>query len=168
MRLLTRGPSQVYVIGGLVDTSVQKRASHAKATELGVQCRRLPLAEHAPVAHGRLPLTLTAVLEILIAVHGGSAWPAAVQSAVAPRLLRPPTYEHSRAARRASSRAAFNARWEHGAHTGAAHAGDDEPGDVRSEEESGEGESPEEEDDQQEEEIGEEDGGCGRKLQSQP
>ncbi len=81
-------PSKVYVIGGLVDASVQKQQSLQKACGLGARAVRLPLAEHAVVAHGRLPLTLTAVLELLLTVHAGGEWADAVRGAVAPRLQR--------------------------------------------------------------------------------
>ena len=157
--LLALDPSKVYVIGGLVDTSVIKRASFGKASGLGARCVRLPLAEHAPVAHARLPLTLTSVLDILLTVHAGGTWADAVKHAVAPRLLRPPTYEHSRAARRASTRASFNAKWVSGqggvTATGALHVGEDE-GDAGGQEmDFGEEEAWEEDED--EEEVEEED-----------
>ena len=157
--LLALDPSKVYVIGGLVDTSVIKRASFGKASGLGARCVRLPLAEHAPVAHARLPLTLTSVLDILLTVHAGGTWADAVKHAVAPRLLRPPTYEHSRAARRASTRASFNAKWVSGqggvTATGALHVGEAE-GDAGGQEmDFGEEEAWEEDED--EEEVEEED-----------
>jgi tRNA (guanine9-N1)-methyltransferase len=101
----------VYVIGGLVDSSVQKHTSLRKARELGIRALRLPLAEHAPSANPRLPLTLTAVLEILLAVHAGATWPNALQSAVAPRHLRESCWENSKAARRQEARARAAASW---------------------------------------------------------
>ena len=106
--------SKAYVIGGLVDSSVQKHTSLGKAQLTGVRAMRLPLAEHAPVVHGRIPLTLTAVLDILLAVHAGSDWPTAIQQAVAPRLLRAGTFDNGRNARREQSRRAFAATWEAG------------------------------------------------------
>ena len=39
---------KVYVIGGLVDRSIAKNQSLNRATALGVQCVRLPLAEYYP------------------------------------------------------------------------------------------------------------------------
>ena len=45
-------------------------------------------------------------------MHAGTDWATAVRAAVAPRLLRPPSYEHSRAARRKDQRDKFNATWE--------------------------------------------------------
>ena len=109
--LETLDSKKVYVIGGLVDSSVQKHTSLQKANDLGARTVRLPLAEHAPAANPRTPLTLTAVLEILLAVHAGSDWPSALSSAVAPRLLRPNNWENGRGARRQESRARANASW---------------------------------------------------------
>ena len=160
--LLALDPSKVYVIGGLVDTSVIKRASYGKASGLGARAVRLPLAEHAPVAHARLPLTLTSVLDILLTVHAGGTWGDAVKHAVAPRLLRPPTYEHSRAARRASTRALFNAKWDSGLGGGAAtggalHVGESE-GDAGGQEmENGEEGAWDEDEDEDEDELEEDD-----------
>lgn len=41
-------PSEVYVIGGLVDRRKIRGASHQRATALGIRCARLPLMEHLP------------------------------------------------------------------------------------------------------------------------
>ena len=103
--------SRVYVIGGLVDSNVQKHTSLEKANKLGARTMRLPLAEHAPSANPRLPLTLTAVLEILLAVNAGSDWASAINTAVAPRHLRQKTWETGRGARRQESRARAAASW---------------------------------------------------------
>lgn len=100
-----------YVIGGLVDSSVQKHTSLAKAHDLGARTLRLPLAEHAPTANPRLPLTLTAVLEILLGVHAGLDWPSALRAAVAPRHLRPNSWENGRAARRQDARNRAAVSW---------------------------------------------------------
>ena len=108
-------PAKVYVVGGLVDSSVKKQQSLSKAVALGARVVRLPLAESgALVAYGRIPLTLTAVLELLLEVHAGAEWGAAVQQAVAPRLQREKTQENGRAARRAKGRAARLATWDAG------------------------------------------------------
>lgn len=96
-----------------------------QAQGLGARTMRLPLAEHAPTASARLPLTLTAVLEILLAVHGGSEWPAAIEAAVAPRHLRPPSFENSRAHRRKESRARAAVSWGVEGAASADAAGDD-------------------------------------------
>lgn len=144
------------MIGGLVDSSVIKQASRGKATGLGVRCMRLPLAEHAPVAHGRLPLTLTSVLQILLEVHAGGEWEAAVRAAVAPRLLRPPTYVNSRSARRKESREIFNSKWESGVAGGGA-AGATSGAGGTSGEMSGELDEDEVDDEGDEEDEGDED-----------
>jgi tRNA (guanine9-N1)-methyltransferase len=87
----TLDPSLVYVIGGLVDSSVQKRQSFEKAKSVGARVVRLPLKEHAAAANERLPLTLTAVLDILLALNSGADWPRALHGAVALRHTRAPT-----------------------------------------------------------------------------
>ena len=57
-------PARVYVIGGLVDRSVQKAASLARARGLGAATARLPLEAHSAIVDAREPLTLDAVLTI--------------------------------------------------------------------------------------------------------
>ena len=45
--------TKVYVIGGLVDRSIAKNQSLDRASSLGVQCVRLPLAEYYPECQHR-------------------------------------------------------------------------------------------------------------------
>jgi hypothetical protein len=99
-------PLAIYVIGGLVDTSVRSRVSLGKAaTVVGARARRLPIAEHLPSAtNPRLALTLTSVLQILLAVNEGYSWCEALQRGVAPRHQRPASFENGRRARRARAR----------------------------------------------------------------
>lgn len=104
-------PNAVYVIGGLVDSSVQKRTSLQKASDIGARCQRLPLAEHAPNASPRLPLTLTAVLEIFLALNNGATWPEALNASIAARHLRARTWENGRGARRQEARNRAAAKW---------------------------------------------------------
>jgi len=101
--LLELDPTKVYVIGGLVDTSVKIKTSLAKATELKVKAMRLPLAENAAMANAREPLTLPAVLEILLSVNAGDNWETAIGGAVAPRLMRDP-HANGRSKRRQSAK----------------------------------------------------------------
>ena len=49
----TIDPTKVYVIGGLVDRSIAKNQSLDRASSLGVQCVRLPLAEYYPECQHR-------------------------------------------------------------------------------------------------------------------
>jgi len=80
----------VYVMGGLVDRSVRRGASLCRAAQLGVRAARLPLQEHAPSVHnGRLPLTLNAVLELLLHANAGGEWADAIVAALPERSLRP-------------------------------------------------------------------------------
>ncbi|EOD33937.1 hypothetical protein EMIHUDRAFT_111477 [Emiliania huxleyi CCMP1516] len=102
--------SKVYVIGGLVDVSVQKRSSLTRARELGATAVRLPLREHvADVANRRQPLTLPAVLEMLLHVNATGDWLAAIEAALPARNhTRPP--ELSRSGRRKGKRARLEAQ----------------------------------------------------------
>ena len=145
--LLELDPKLVYVIGGLVDSSVQKHTSYQKAKDLGARMMRLPLAEHAPEASARLPLTLTAVLDILLSLNNGLDWSTALTSAVAPRLLRAKTWENGRAARRAEARAKAAKQW--GVEPRAPPPGCG--GRPAEDEEEGEGEGEEDEEDEDEE-----------------
>ena len=143
-------PQCVYIIGGLVDSSVQKHTSLQKAHRLGARVMRLPLAEHSPATNPRLPLTLTAVLGILLAVNEGADWPTALRSAVAPRLLRASNWENGRAARRKDQRERAAASWGDKARAppGSTHdgkdGGDEDEDDLDSEEDEApmEGDSP--------------------------
>jgi tRNA (guanine9-N1)-methyltransferase len=114
---LDRG--SVYVIGGFVDSAIQKDVTLKRAEAVGARARRLPLEEHAPngVSNPRLPLTVTAVLDILLALNAGEPWDTALGSAIAPRH-QCPGHRSGRKARRAE-------RQQRGANTS---AGEGEPG----------------------------------------
>merc|ERR1712118_51414 len=80
--------SEVYVIGGLVDRSTHKCASLSLAKRLGAACARLPLKEHVPeVVSSRLPLSLVAVIQILLAVNAEHEWEFAIRNAVPLRKM---------------------------------------------------------------------------------
>eukprot|EP00908_Phaeocystis_cordata_P002694 Transcript_12938.p2 GENE.Transcript_12938~~Transcript_12938.p2 ORF type:complete len:163 (+),score=44.46 Transcript_12938:629-1117(+) len=83
---------KVYVVGGLVDRSVRRGASLQRAAELGVATARLPLQEHPGLrSKSRLPLTLNAVVEILIHAQQDGDWAAAAAAALPGRCFRPVT-----------------------------------------------------------------------------
>ena len=82
---------------------MQKTTSLTRAAELGVQTARLPLKEHAPLLDARLPLTLTAVLEILLGVNAGGSWAEAIRAALPTRKMERP-HEEKRGQRRLLSR----------------------------------------------------------------
>ena len=71
-------PARVYVIGGLVDRSVQKAASLARARGLGAATARLPLEAHPAIVDAREPLTLDAVLTILLEYNASADWGRAI------------------------------------------------------------------------------------------
>ena len=105
-------PKCVYVIGGLVDAKVQHDVTLNKARSLHARTARLPLAEHAPsgVSNPRLPLTLTAVLEILLGLNAGATWQEALATAIAPRHQHPGHVKHQRAAKVARTDAGSSER----------------------------------------------------------
>ena len=75
--LLSLEPECVYVIGGLVDRSVQRGATLERAQAEGAQARRLPLPEFA--SGGHQVLSLTSTVQILAAVHAGAEWTDAIR-----------------------------------------------------------------------------------------
>ena len=94
----------MYVIGGLVDCSVKKKATLTKAGQIGARAMRLPLREYAPdLLNGRLPLTLPAVFDILLHVHATADWPASLKAALPQRQFSRPR-EETRSGRRAATR----------------------------------------------------------------
>ena len=81
---------QVYVIGGLVDRTVQKGATLALAQRCGARAVRLPIVETlGGLPTGRGVLNINDVFEALLAVHAGQCWAAALEAAVPQRLRRP-------------------------------------------------------------------------------
>ena len=93
-------PARVYVIGGLVDRSVQKAASLARARGLGAATARLPLEAHSAIVDAREPLTLDAVLTILLEYNASADWGRAITAALPERKLARPREEAARSARR--------------------------------------------------------------------
>ena len=93
-------PARVYVIGGLVDRSVQKAASLARARGLGAATARLPLEAHSAIVDAREPLTLDAVLTILLEYNASADWGRAIIAALPERKLARPREEAARSARR--------------------------------------------------------------------
>ena len=79
--------SSVYVIGGLVDRSVDKWQSHDVARECGATIRRLPLQEHAPRSDVHKILSIPACVEILAKVNAGQSWASAFSAAVPKRYI---------------------------------------------------------------------------------
>ncbi|XP_051924643.1 tRNA methyltransferase 10 homolog B isoform X6 [Hippocampus zosterae] len=69
----------VYVLGGLVDESVQKALSLSRAEELGVRAARLPIDEHmrktpnAKNFHSKI-LAVNQVFDILLAAYHTGSW----------------------------------------------------------------------------------------------
>ena len=92
--------AKVYVIGGLVDRSVQKAASLARARDLGAATARLPLEAHSAIVDAREPLTLDAVLTILLEYNASADWGRAITAALPERKLARPREEAARSARR--------------------------------------------------------------------
>ena len=77
----------VYVLGGLVDRSVDKGQSLSRALESGAIARRFPVREFAPRKDVHPILALPACVEILADIHGGASWADAFAAAVPKRYL---------------------------------------------------------------------------------
>lgn len=90
--LLSRLVRQVYVIGGLVDRTVQKGASLRLARQHNARAVRLPIAEHlGPLAKGKGVLNVNDVFAALLAVHAGQGWRAALEAAIPQRFRQAQT-----------------------------------------------------------------------------
>ncbi|KAG8467590.1 hypothetical protein KFE25_006642 [Diacronema lutheri] len=68
----------VYVIGGLVDSCIKKRASLSRAERWGVRTARLPVHEHASAC--KPVLTINGVVDLLAALRETGDWRAAFQA----------------------------------------------------------------------------------------
>lgn len=81
------GGLQVYVIGGLVDRTVQKGASLKLAERCGAVAVRLPIVEHfGPLTKGKGVLNVNDVFLVLLALHGGEGWSMALERAIPQRF----------------------------------------------------------------------------------
>lgn len=81
-------PKKIYVIGGLVDGSPKNRVTINKAAELGVEARRLPIAEYMSRIDqfgATKILTLNQVYDILISVTASGDWEKALGGSVPKR-----------------------------------------------------------------------------------
>ncbi|KAM9717344.1 tRNA methyltransferase 10 homolog B [Menidia menidia] len=87
--LETVDPDKVYVLGGLVDESIQKKLSLGRASLLGVKTARLPLDEHmqkrpnARNFHSKI-LAVNQVLDILLTFSETGSWIRALEAGVPP------------------------------------------------------------------------------------
>ncbi len=83
-------PSSVYVIGGLVDDSVQSRVSWDYAQSAGLRTARLPIQRFmrrrsAESSGGKQILTINQVFEILLTYYETKDWRAALSRGVPAR-----------------------------------------------------------------------------------
>lgn len=90
-------PSKVYVIGGIVDKTVQKGLTKQFAQHHNLASYRLPIKEYArplgldfPGAHLRPILTATDVVTALVIFHATQDWVIALNVAVPLRKRRQP------------------------------------------------------------------------------
>lgn len=78
-------PDKVYVLGGLVDESIQKKLSFSRARELSVHMARLPIDEYmvkknnAKNFHSKV-LAINQVFDILLAFRDTGSWTKALQT----------------------------------------------------------------------------------------
>ncbi|XP_028856788.1 tRNA methyltransferase 10 homolog B [Denticeps clupeoides] len=80
---------KVYILGGLVDESIQKKMSYTKAMELGVCTARLPIEEYMikkdnPKNFHSKILTINQVFEILLTFCDTGSWVQALAAGVPP------------------------------------------------------------------------------------
>ena len=81
--LETVEPDTAYVVGGIVDRTVQKGITQFFADGSGWTARRLPLREHVDVQNP--VLTVNNVVTALLKVHGGQTWKEALGEVVPAR-----------------------------------------------------------------------------------
>jgi len=75
-------PNTNFIIGGIVDRSVNKNLTYEKAEMLGVRCRKLPLFEHLTNTT-RLVLNINTVFEMLLrSLNNGQDWSDAITKAM--------------------------------------------------------------------------------------
>ncbi|KAK3546035.1 hypothetical protein QTP70_019951 [Hemibagrus guttatus] len=78
---------KVYILGGLVDESIQKKRSYSRAKELGVQMARLPIDEYMERRpnpknfHSKI-LAINQVFEILLTYCDTGSWSKALSAGV--------------------------------------------------------------------------------------
>lgn len=82
-------PTKVYVLGGLVDESVQKKVTYQKAKDNGLQTARLPIQEYMVKKdnvknfHSEI-LAINQVFDILRIYCESRSWPEALKAGVSP------------------------------------------------------------------------------------
>ncbi|XP_077331400.1 tRNA methyltransferase 10 homolog B isoform X2 [Lithobates pipiens] len=80
-------PSKVYVLGGLVDESIQKKVTYHKAKENGLQTARLPIQEYMVKReneknfHSEI-LAINQAFDVLCTYHETRSWPKALKAGV--------------------------------------------------------------------------------------
>lgn len=79
----TLNAKRIYVIGGFVDNTVQKRVTLSRAQTFGVETARLPLKEHGR-GTSRI-LNVNHVVELLLAFHQTGSWLEAMDRAIPDR-----------------------------------------------------------------------------------
>ena len=82
-------PGTTYVIGGLVDRTVQKGATRTFAERAAWPARRLPMEEYLEDS-GSPVLNVNDVVAALLAVHGGADWKTALEEVVPQRRKKKP------------------------------------------------------------------------------
>ncbi|KAM5194139.1 tRNA methyltransferase 10 homolog B isoform 3-T5 [Mantella aurantiaca] len=80
-------PSKVYVLGGLVDESIQKKVTYHKAKENGLQTARLPIQEYMVKKENEKNfhteiLAINQVFDVLCTYHETRSWPKALKAGV--------------------------------------------------------------------------------------
>ncbi|XP_007653753.1 tRNA methyltransferase 10 homolog B isoform X1 [Ornithorhynchus anatinus] len=82
--------NKIYILGGLVDETIQKRLTFQKAQENSIQTARLPIQEYmvrntnAKNYHSEI-LAINQVFDVLLTYYETRSWPEALKAGVAPR-----------------------------------------------------------------------------------
>lgn len=84
--LSTVDSDTIYIVGGLVDRTVQKGVTATFAERAAWPARRLPLQEYLGVS---AVLNVNDVVGALLMVHGGASWQEALEEVVPQRRRRP-------------------------------------------------------------------------------
>lgn len=81
-------PSEVYIIGGIVDRNRLKNATKTKASEQGVRTAALPINADTVELDGSKVLTVNQVVNILTAFQDCGDWTKAIHLAIPRRKLK--------------------------------------------------------------------------------
>ena len=86
--LLLPDPNHVYVVGGIVDRTRKAHITYSRAKQSGVQMRRLPIRECAPISNVDPILSVVSVIQALALVNSGVTWGKAFEECIPQRYVK--------------------------------------------------------------------------------